>query len=356
MTATDRPLASVIVPVFRHQSYLEPAINSILSFDYQPLEIVIRDDASPDDAFDVLQRLVDAYDGPHKVKLGRNEQNMSMANFNALMEEATGRYIVVAHDDDIQRADRVSRIMDVYTSRRVSMVTSNMINIGRHGRERGLHLEKEGDHAVPITRLARNGWVKELAGPALSWDREIFDRFGPIDIDGTARTSDFMPPFRAALLEGIHYLEEPLVYRRQHPNRRGRIGRNKKNEHVTAVDSASEGITQLSYMLRTLKHFEDDMGGDPALCAEVRDLLLLRLEELAEKLGTHRNRLHMQNKKMVWIERELDPAAELDKVRRPKNGKRDGQPAADTSSPEATGPAPSERNLWNRISAWARGT
>lgn len=301
MTEPDRPAASVIVPVYRNQPYLEPAIRSILALDYEPLEIVIRDDASPDDAYDVLRRLVDSYDGPHRVRLGRNQTNLSMGNYNLLMEEASARYIIVAHDDDVQRPERVSRIMDVYADRGVSMVTSNARDIRADGSEIGLANKQRGSCLVPLDRLARYGWQPTLHGPTLSWDRAVFDRFGPIDIDGTARTSDWILPFRAALLDGIWFLDEVLLDRRVHPDSRGHIGRAGADAQINQVEALSEAITQIAYMLRTLAQFAEEQPERAAELAHTRDLLLLKLEERAGKLGINRNRLHMRKLRATWI-------------------------------------------------------
>lgn len=304
MTASGRPLASVIVPVYRNQPYLEAAIKSILALDYEPLEIVIRDDASPDDAYEVLRRLVDAYDGPHRVVLGRNGTNLSMANFNKLMEEASARYVIAAHDDDVQRPDRVSRIMEVYAARGVSMVTSNALDIRADGGEIGLAHKERGSRPVSLDELARHGWQSTLHGPALSWDRAVFERFGPVDIDGTARTSDWILPFRAALLDGIHFLDEVLLDRRVHADSRGHIGRAGADKQVNQVEIASEAITQTAYMLRTLDAFREANPARADELARIREMLMRQLEELAGALGTNRNRLHMRKLRATWIGHE----------------------------------------------------
>ncbi len=301
----DRPLASVIVPVFKHHPYLEPAIESVLKLDYEPLEIVIRDDASPDDAYDVLKRLVSAYRGPHQVKLARNESNMSMGNYNRLMEDASAQYIIVAHDDDLQLPQRVSQIIDAFVTHGVSMVTSNMINIDADGEETGIQLERNGDRRVAVSDLARRGWMKTLDGAALSWNREIFNVFGPIDIDSTARTSDWILPFRAGLLDGIHYLDEPLLRKRVHLNSRRHIGRAREDRDVNHVELASENIAQISYMIQTLKYFSAKGCIEQSESAKLRSFLSENLEDYARMLATNRNRLHMKNLRMAWLDRDL---------------------------------------------------
>ena len=293
--------ASVIAPVYKNTPYLKPAIQSILALDYAPLQIVIIDDASPDDAYDVVKRLVDTYSGSHEIILHRNETNLSMGNYNELMDRATADHIIVAHDDDIQYPNRVRRLMEVYEQQEVMMVTSNAMNIDHQGYELKPMLGNIESRRIQLPEVARAGRPDEAQGAALSWRREIFDIFGPISVDGTARTSDYLPPFRAALLGDIFYLNEQLLQRRTHANSRGKIGHASDDDDVTVVEMASERITQISYMLETLDAFVNSNPHRREELGLARENLVIRLEELARDLGTHRNRLHMRKMKMSWI-------------------------------------------------------
>ena len=44
----SNPLISVIVPVYKAESYLEKCVNSIINQTYKNLEIILVDDGSPD--------------------------------------------------------------------------------------------------------------------------------------------------------------------------------------------------------------------------------------------------------------------------------------------------------------------
>ena len=304
MREEELPQVSVIAPVYGHKPYLRAAIDSILALDYPNLEIIIQDDASPDDAFEVLERIVSAYSGPHKVKLGRNAENMSMATYNVLMERATSQYIVVAHDDDVQYPHRVRRQVDVMRQRRVSLVASSVRNIDPMGAPMGMSGPKFDGGDVSVSDLARHGFCN-MWGASLSWDRGVFDTFGPIDIEGTARTSDWILPFRAALLKGAYFLDEALLDRRIHSDSRGQIGRTGESKNVRSVELASEQITQTAYRLETLDRYEETMSNQQG-----HDIVLIKrqlkeyLADRARVLGKGRNRLHMENRRMAWIERQ----------------------------------------------------
>ncbi|PJI91694.1 glycosyl transferase family 2 [Yoonia maricola] len=312
MNNAARPPVSVIVPVFRHQPYLEPALHSILALDYPKLEIIIQDDASPDDAFDVVKRVTDAYDGPHSIKIGKNDQNLSMANFNVLMRKATADYIVAAHDDDIQYPNRISLIMEAFLAHDVSMVTSNARRITAAGDVIGLDRDNATDAFFNAEEFAATGWTQMVYGPALSWHREVFDQFGPIDIRGTARASDWIIPYRASLLKGVRYLKTPTFDRRVHAASRGAIGRNTDDNDIFAVENNSESVTQLIYMLETTSDARDLKRITPAehdrLAASIQGLILKKCKLLARS----RNRLHMKKLRATWISHASGPITTSD--------------------------------------------
>ena len=45
---TEKPLISVIVPIYQVEKYLEQCLDSILNQTYRQLEIILVDDGSPD--------------------------------------------------------------------------------------------------------------------------------------------------------------------------------------------------------------------------------------------------------------------------------------------------------------------
>ena len=57
MTNADQPLVSVVVTTFNSAAHLEEALAGIAAQDYEPLEVVVHDNASTDDTL----VLVDAF-------------------------------------------------------------------------------------------------------------------------------------------------------------------------------------------------------------------------------------------------------------------------------------------------------
>ena len=89
---------SVIVPAFNAAGSLEPAVRSLLAQSYPELEILVVDDASPDDTFAVARRLAA---GDPRVRPLRAERNGgAYAARNLGLAHATGAFITTHDADD----------------------------------------------------------------------------------------------------------------------------------------------------------------------------------------------------------------------------------------------------------------
>lgn len=90
---------SFVLPAYKAHFFKE-AIDSILAQTYTDFELIIVNDASPED----LDSIVKSYDDP-RVRYYINEQNIGgkdlVAQWNHCLEYATGEYIILASDDDV---------------------------------------------------------------------------------------------------------------------------------------------------------------------------------------------------------------------------------------------------------------
>jgi len=98
----NTPLISVITIFLNGETYLEEAIESILSQTYTNWELMLVDDGSTDASTSIAQNYAERY--PHKIRYleHANHQNLGMsASRNLGIRESKGQYVAFLDADDI---------------------------------------------------------------------------------------------------------------------------------------------------------------------------------------------------------------------------------------------------------------
>ena len=295
------PAVTLGLITYRQEAFVAAAVRSALVQDHEPLEVVVCDDASPDRTWEIARECVAAYAGPHTVRLHRNERNLGIGNFNRLMEIASGELIVIAHGDDISRRDRVRRLTEAWRQTRASMITSNWIRIDADGRNLGPGIGTGRRVAADLRELAAHGRSPSTLGAVLAWERRVFDEFGPLDPERSAITSDYVLPFRAALLNGIHHVDLPLVAVRRHPEQKFQryIGDDPDRTSLREGQRANQLIQGL-YMLETLRVARQRQLKPAAEIEDARRLLLRFIEATAVDWSRARNLLYASGRRPRW--------------------------------------------------------
>lgn len=91
-------LFSVLIPAYKGQ-YLEEAIASVVAQTYSDWELVIVNDASPEDLTSIVNRFDDS-----RIRYYENKQNCGaenvVDNWNICLSYAQGDYVICMGDDD----------------------------------------------------------------------------------------------------------------------------------------------------------------------------------------------------------------------------------------------------------------
>jgi glycosyltransferase involved in cell wall biosynthesis len=207
MTDTTRPLVTFALFAYNQEKYIREAVEGAFSQTYEPLEIILSDDCSSDRTFEIMQEMAAAYDGPHEVRVRQNHTNFGLiGHVNALLEIVSGDTIVLAAGDDISEAARVAKIAAVFDENPSAMLVHSMVQtLDASGKKMGLKAPPNLD--AHIMDIATSASIYIGATGAIK--RDLYRIYGPIS---EARTyEDLIFGFRAALMGGIFYLENPLV-------------------------------------------------------------------------------------------------------------------------------------------------
>lgn len=94
------PLVSVIVPVYNQEQYIEKMIESIILQERCfPIEIIIGDDCSTDDTWNIILQYQKEY--PDLLKAYRQKENLGLIkNFFDLAKKCRGKYVMELGGDD----------------------------------------------------------------------------------------------------------------------------------------------------------------------------------------------------------------------------------------------------------------
>lgn len=94
-----RPLVSVLVPSYGHAEYLDACLSSAVSQTYQDWEMVVVDDQSPDDSFDIAALW--AQKDP-RISVRQNAKNLgTYGTLQAALDAAKGAWVAVLNSDDL---------------------------------------------------------------------------------------------------------------------------------------------------------------------------------------------------------------------------------------------------------------
>ncbi len=99
---------SVIMAIYNCAQYLSEAINSILNQTYTNWELILCDDASTDETYQVATEYKKRY--PNKIILIQNEKNSKLSySLNHCLKYATGEYVARMDGDDICAPERFEK-------------------------------------------------------------------------------------------------------------------------------------------------------------------------------------------------------------------------------------------------------
>jgi len=108
---SDRPLVSIIVPSFNQGRYIRETVDSILSQDYRPLEVLVMDGGSTDETVEVLR----GYNAPELQWWSEGDRGVVDA-VNKGLARARGEIVAIQSSDDTYVPGAISRAVAAFTA------------------------------------------------------------------------------------------------------------------------------------------------------------------------------------------------------------------------------------------------
>jgi glycosyltransferase involved in cell wall biosynthesis len=204
-------MISIVLPAYKARFFAQ-AIDSILAQTFTDFELIIVNDASPDD----LDAIVGRYSDP-RIKYYKNPHNIGgqnlVANWNHCLSYATGEFVVLASDDDIYHRDYLQEMyaltrrypnVDLFHCRWLAInANGDVVSVGDHCSE------YESDIDFIYQRAIRR---RHQTIPDFMMRRSRLIEIGGFTDYPRAWYSDEMTTYRLALGKGVAASSRMLFY------------------------------------------------------------------------------------------------------------------------------------------------
>ena len=109
------PLISVIVPSYRHEDFLIQRLNTISEQTYENIEIILLDDASPDNSGNILTRFASTCEKVVALDINEKNSGLPIHQWVKGLSLARGEYIWIAESDDESEPEFLSELLCLLT-------------------------------------------------------------------------------------------------------------------------------------------------------------------------------------------------------------------------------------------------
>jgi len=127
-------LVSIIIITHNFEKYIEETLKSISNQSYKNIEIVVVDDKSTDNTFDIIKGYADK---DKRIKFFQNKENLGRADsVNFALKKIKGNLIVIFDGDDIMPQERIEKQVEFMKKNpNTDMSYCNMVKFDEEGNE-----------------------------------------------------------------------------------------------------------------------------------------------------------------------------------------------------------------------------
>ncbi len=283
------PLVSICIPLYNNASTIEETVRSVISQTYRPLELIIVDDNSTDNSYDVVNSILAELPENLDVlrHLERNTSNLGMSgNWNRCLSLCNGRYIKLLCADDTIDSSLVEREVEVLEHfPEVLSVESDTAFVDRNGKITGHYNRYRKSGTVSGRETARYSlFHRDYLGAPLAnlFRRTAYEQYGGFDPD-FHYIVDYEFFMRLACAGDVFIIHEPLnFFRLRH------------DSNTSQVLGGDEGRCYVEEHRRLAEKFAAELSLSPS---DIRRSV--RIRRLMNLLGGIYLKLHIGGRQNV---------------------------------------------------------
>ena len=129
----DIPVVSVVITVYNVENYIHRCIESVQNQTLSNIEIIVVDDATPDNSMDIVEEMANS---DNRIKIVRHEKNMGLmwarkTGYTA----AQGEYITFCDSDDYLPTDALELLYKEAIYSEANIVSGNLTYVEANGKQ-----------------------------------------------------------------------------------------------------------------------------------------------------------------------------------------------------------------------------
>jgi glycosyltransferase involved in cell wall biosynthesis len=245
---------SILMCVFNSGEFLCPAIESVLNQSYHAIELIVIDDHSTDDSWEIA---CDYAERDSRIKTIYSSSNRgASAALNKGLRIAEGDYITRHDSDDVMFPERLEKQVEFLNKfPEVNAIGTNIVFIDPGGNEIGVS-------SFPLTDDAIQEALPDymcFCGPTLLVTREAFRKAGYYFVEEYTTAQDYDLCLRLSEVTKMGNLEQPLYRYRQHHSS---VSVSKRHEQLYYKVRSLEQAAQRRFGKHPPVHYIDFIARD----------------------------------------------------------------------------------------------
>lgn len=286
MAKRMRKKVSIIVLCYNHEKYIIDTLNSIIDQSYNDIEILINDDCSSDNSWNILMSYKHKLEEKFQnVIIQKSDENLGITkSLNNMIRIAKGDIIKSIAGDDYFDPKYIERVVEMFTNK-IDAVMTNAYVVFEESTYNNPQIMKKVYNYIPDLR--KEGLFDRIfshnfiCAPSIALTQEVFEKNGLYDEKLPVEDLEFWLRATKENNFSIAYIEDPLIYYRKSLNSMTSIV---KNEHYE-----SKKIVMYSSSLQARKKYEaylPKIKYKIRMCKLILDFLMIAQNDCLEKLQT----------------------------------------------------------------------
>lgn len=242
MSKFDPPLVSIIIPSYNQGAFIKETIDSILSQDYRPLEIIVIDGASTDNTIDILR----SYKDLEELRWISEPDNGVVEAVNKGFSLAQGDIIGIQSSDDLYLPHAVKTMVKALQSNsEVGLAFADMITINSEGKEL---------RRTNFPPFSLEGFLSKeffIPQPSAFFRRELLETLGGWNKNYFVADTEFW--LRAVFCTQVIKVNDCISQRRLHNEQRNNQIKNISDSYWSMINNSQDLKTSSNKLKRLAK-------------------------------------------------------------------------------------------------------